>query len=698
MNTARTPWTPYQEDSRHYMGHTQPPCAPSPSRFIVHFELDQPDSLITQRFAFIDEPQISIGRGNDNHVIVAAGVQSVSVRHAEVLLTPDGYVLRDTASRNGLLIEQGGQLTQVSTLALHTAAPGQKVYLGSPGPSCRISVGRVYPFADYLITGQLGQGGMAGVFAAQDDRGLGRLVVLKIVAPRFLLSVDKGEAESMLLTEARLAAQINHPNVVKIHRVDTLEGTPYIEMEYLQGVDLSQICKQLLQMQVRCPVDLAAALVHQACQGLHAAHEARDASGRPLGIVHCDFSPHNMMCSPEGKVQVIDFGIARALGHRGPGRDSAFVGKVAYASPEQLEPPRPVDRRADVFAAGVVFYELLAGHPPFDQGCPYRTMHAVIHDPPPPIAGLPASASALIQRALNKDPAGRPPTAEQLADELEALVARCGGQYLKPKNIAHGLRQLGVQLEAPLPRLLEARPTVFLRRAPQPAERESSVTLKALPPPVLPPDLAAIVQSAVPVRRAASTLRTPAMPAESGSGVPVPTRDPESGNQRGWIELMSPPLSETCELTGPQGDRIILCTLRLGRRGQRSALSLLFRHSPELLPAGIALVRFRDGLAVEIISSRPGELARSRLYSERSHDGTSRVFLTAGGGFFELGSRSQNRLQRIDYKWSEPGEAAIELPAHNLRILAKPMPCTVLLWTREPHSGDLHVCCAQLAD
>ena len=678
------------------MGHTQPPRAPSPSRYIVHVELDETERAIVQRFAFIDKELISIGRGGDNHVMIPTDAQSVSGRHAELCLTPDGYVLRDTASRNGLLIEQGGALSPISSLTLQTATPGPKIYLGSPGPSCRISVGRVYPFADYLITGQLGQGGMAGVFAAQDDHGLGRLVVLKIVAPRFLLSVDKAEAESMLLTEARLAAQINHPNVVKIHRVDVFEETPYIEMEYLQGVDLSQICKQLLKMQVRCPVDLAAALVQQACQGLHAAHEAKDASGRPLGIVHCDFSPHNVMCSPEGKVQVIDFGIARAMGYRGSGRDSGFVGKVAYAAPEQLDPPRPIDRRADVFAAGVVLYELLAGHPPFDRECPYKTMHAVIHEPLPPISGLPAAASALLARTLHKSPEQRPSTAEQLADELEAIVTGCGGQYLKPKSIAQGLRQLGVRLEAPLPRLLEARPTVFLRRGPQPPGPDMVSTRKALPPPSLPPVPAA------PARPAAQTQKT-VTPAVTADRQPPPDctaasgSDPSPALASDWLELVTPS-SQLSEVTEHGGHLVVLSTLRLPRRSQRSGLSLLFKDTQRLLPADIALLRFRDGLALEILESRSGEPARSRLYSERSHVGSSRLFLKAGRGSCELGSRSQNRLQRIEYQWTEPGAAAVQIPAHHLRIVSAPMPCAVLLWTSDPASGDLHVCCAQLAD
>jgi hypothetical protein len=134
------------------------------------------------------------------------------------------------------------------------------------------------------------------------------------------------------------------------------------------------------------------------------------------------------------------------------------------------------------------------------------------------------------------------------------------------------------------------------------------------------------------------------------------------------------------------------------RHGQRGPMSLPFCRVPQLLPAGIALLRFREGLAVELLESSPGDLARPRLYAEHSHAGGTRIFLPPGRGAFELGSRGQNCLQRIEYQVSSEGAAAIEIAPHNLRIISAPLPCAAVLWTREPRSGDLHVCCAQLAD
>ena len=374
----------------------------------------------------------------------------MSALHAELVQTDKGYILRDAGSKNGLFVRQGGELIAKREISIETAASPLEICLGSSGPTCRVSIGRVYGFADYLVTGQLGEGGMARVFAAQDASGLNRLVVLKIIAARFLLAVDEGEAESMLEEEARIASQICHSNVVKIFRVGNHEGTPFIEMEYLQGVNLSSISQQLLQRQVRCPYDLAAALVYQACLGLHAAHEARDASGRPLEIVHRDFSPQNIMCSPEGDVKLIDFGVARALGRQQLSTGSLFVGKAAYASPEQISRPQAVDRRSDLFAAGVILHELITGASLFDRGSDYWTMNAVICDPVPPLLGVPAAVNQLLARVLAKDPAGRPTTAEQLAEELEQIVQQGGNQEYRAQSASvRGLPERAISALAP---------------------------------------------------------------------------------------------------------------------------------------------------------------------------------------------------------------------------------------------------------
>jgi hypothetical protein len=147
-----------------------------------------------------------------------------------------------------------------------------------------------------------------------------------------------------------------------------------------------------------------------------------------------------------------------------------------------------------------------------------------------------------------------------------------------------------------------------------------------------------------------------------------------------------------------------LHTLRLDRQGRRGPLPLPFVRVPQLLPAPIGLFRFREALAVQLLDvpgdgMGSGAASRPRLYPEHGHTGTERLFLPSGNGAFDIGSRSQNLLQRIDYQVIGISAAqALEIPPHHLRILSPQSPCVALLWTRELRSGDLHVCCAQIGD
>ena len=163
-------------------------------------------------------------------------------------------------------------------------------------------------------------------------QGPERPVVLKLIAQSLLLSIDPREAKAMFEQESRLSPFVIDANVVNIFDTGCWEGTHYIAMEYLRGVNLSSVIKQLHRKGLRCPFPLAAALVSRACLGLHAAHEARDETGEPLGIVHRDFTPTNIMCTPDGEVKLIDFGVARALGKRSLVSRGQFVGCLLYTS------------------------------------------------------------------------------------------------------------------------------------------------------------------------------------------------------------------------------------------------------------------------------------------------------------------------------------------------------------------------------
>ena len=226
----------------------------------------------------------------------------------------------------------------------------------------------------------------------------------------------------MLLEEARIVSQINHPNVVNIYDVGTDRGVHYIGMEYLRGVNLYDVQLQLQRLDRRCPYDLAAAIIGQGCLGLHAAHEARDVSGRQLGIVHRDFTPTNLVISPEGDVKLIDFGVARAVGRQYLSKDGQFVGKPAYASPEQILHPRQVTRTSDIFSAAIVLYELCSGKSLFMRDNTHATLFSVINDAVPPLHDIPKDMWSLLKAALTKDPAHRLQTGVAMATQLEQIV------------------------------------------------------------------------------------------------------------------------------------------------------------------------------------------------------------------------------------------------------------------------------------
>ena len=411
--------------------------------------------------------RITFGRSASADIEFSEAEAYVSTLHMVMEPIPSGYVLRDAGSRNGIFLITRNDSVRVSELDIGIGDPPVEVALGPAGPRCRIGIGEVIPFADYLVTGQLGEGGMATVFLAQETIGLSRLVVLKLIAPSLLLNLDQKEAEKMLQEEARIASQIAHPNVVNIYRAGCHDGTPFIAMEYLRGVSLSSILRQLRDAGARCPYELASVLISQVCRGLHAAHEAQDATGRSLGIVHRDCTPSNIICSPAGDVKLIDFGVARALG-RNHHSASGFVGKPAYASPEQIRQPKQLTRQSDLFSVGVILHELCSGRPLFWRESDFATMAAVINDPIPSIPNLPPAMGSLLQRLLSRDPAQRPATAVELAEELEQIVLNAGGgMHLQRKAVCQTLRRLQLNLQPIVPQPLRGRPPVFPQLVPR---------------------------------------------------------------------------------------------------------------------------------------------------------------------------------------------------------------------------------------
>nr|WP_257463304.1 serine/threonine-protein kinase [Archangium lipolyticum] len=274
------------------------------------------------------------------------------------------------------------------------------------------------------IIRRLGQGGMAEVFLARQVgvRGFEKFVVMKKVLPQF---AENAEFVDMLFAEARANARLTHPNVVQTFDVGMSDGVAYILMEYVRGPDLKKLMNELRRKGLALPMEHALRIVAETAAGLHYAHGYVDPAGVPHPVVHRDVSPHNILISLDGAIKLSDFGIAKVQGEENTGVGE-LKGKISYISPEAAA-GRPLDARNDVFALGVVLFELLTGQLPFKRDHDAATLSAMLSEPPPVPSRLnpniPQDVSELILRALVKDPARRTPSAAAMREEIEAVMA-----------------------------------------------------------------------------------------------------------------------------------------------------------------------------------------------------------------------------------------------------------------------------------
>lgn len=251
--------------------------------------------------------------------------------------------------------------------------------------------------------------------------GFQKTVVIKV--PHTALAHD-ADFRAMFLDEARIASCIRSEHVVQTLDVLEVNDAIFQIMEYANGPSLSTLLKLVRARSEELPISIVLAIVVDALEGLHAAHEATDGRGAPLSIVHRDVSPQNVIVVDTGVAKVLDFGVASAAGKLHLTQPGDVKGKISYMAPEQIE-ARPVDRRADVYAAGVVLFEALTGRRPFvaDELSAVALMH-VLEAPPDPTlyrAEIPAALARVIARALEKQPRARYATARAMADALLAL-------------------------------------------------------------------------------------------------------------------------------------------------------------------------------------------------------------------------------------------------------------------------------------
>jgi len=290
----------------------------------------------------------------------------------------------------------------------------------------------------YRLVEEIGIGGMASVYLARMDGagGFQKWVALKRVHPHL---VEDEHFIRMFLDEARIAASISHPNVAQVFDLGSEGNTHWIAMEYLHGEPLRELMRHNADIGRPMRPELAARIVADAAEGLHAAHELRGKNGEPLNLVHRDVTPHNLFITYDGVVKVVDFGIAKVAGRLASTRAGTLKGKIAYMAPEQIR-GRDVDRRADIFALGVVLWELTTNRRLFRTDSDLETVERVQRCiVPPPSSVLqhdeyPVELESIVMRCLRRDRDERYSSARDLSRALHQYLM-AAGEFVTPAEI-----------------------------------------------------------------------------------------------------------------------------------------------------------------------------------------------------------------------------------------------------------------------
>jgi serine/threonine protein kinase len=354
----------------------------------------------------------------------------------------------------------------------------------------------------YLLGERIGQGGMAVIYKAKREgwSGFEKTVVLKAMLPTL---ASNPEFVDMFIAEAKISAQLSHPGIVQVHDFGVWQGTPYLVMDYLNGINLQQLQAALASGERRMPVAVAVVIVTEMCHALGYAHRFEAPDGTRRQIIHSDVSPANVMVCRDGSVKLLDFGVAKVVDEFDYDTSLVPKGKYAYMSPEQVN-RLPIDRRVDVFAAGIVLYELLTGKRLFVGANEPETLYNVDRaDVPPPSMSnpdVPPALDRVVLKALKRDPGLRYDDGEEMARALGEAMRIGGGKrriiellaYVFPrewtiacqvcgKPVAPGLpcRECGTEapielpppIDGTLPSMLPLEP---VDSAPQPVVSEQS--------------------------------------------------------------------------------------------------------------------------------------------------------------------------------------------------------------------------------
>lgn len=292
------------------------------------------------------------------------------------------------------------------------------------------------PFGKYYLLDRIAVGGMAEVFRAKTfgHSGFEKVLVIKRILVQF---AEDPDFISMFVDEARLCAQLTHPNITQIYDFGKVGQNWFIAMEAVDGRDLKSVMRRLAETGEHMPLDVAIYIAHEVAKGLDYAHRRLDAQGRPMGVVHRDISPSNVLIAFEGGVKVVDFGIAKAAGHRSGSDSGVLKGKFQYMSPEQAL-ALDVDRRTDLFSLGICMWEMLTGQRLFRGATDAETLELVktTQVPAPSLynPAVPPDLDRICLRALAQHAGARYPDAAAMQRELQDVLLPSTPDRVAPRT------------------------------------------------------------------------------------------------------------------------------------------------------------------------------------------------------------------------------------------------------------------------
>jgi len=297
-------------------------------------------------------------------------------------------------------------------------------------------------FGKYLLLEKIAVGGMAEVFKAKITgvEGFEKLIAIKRILPN--ISEDQ-EFVTMFTDEAKIAGELSHANIAQIFDLGRVGNIYFIAMEFIHGKDLRTIWERHHRRGRKMPIPMSVYIMTRVCEGLDYAHRKKNAAGRELNIIHRDVSPQNILVSYEGEVKIIDFGIAKAANKVSKTQAGILKGKFGYMSPEQVR-GLPLDRRSDIFSAGIVLYELVCGERLFAGSSDFSTLEKIrkVEILPPSTINQEISPDLerIILKALAKDPADRYQWAYEMQEDLQAFLIKSGPNFSR-KDLTNYLKQ-----------------------------------------------------------------------------------------------------------------------------------------------------------------------------------------------------------------------------------------------------------------